>query len=133
MEIGLIDVHLTVEIKNGKVIAQLSFCNRSEKKVYLNKQTMYYNGEVRNDYLEITGDDDVKSDYLGIMANCTRQPDEFVLLEPGEKINASIPLNEFYNLAKGKKYAIQYNAFNPSYLKEQQMIEMQSNIVEVIY
>jgi hypothetical protein len=132
MESGLIDVHLTAELKVEKVIAHLTFCNRSGKKVYLNKQTTYYNGEVRNDYLEITGDDNVKSDYLGIMANCTREPDEFVALAPGEKINVSIPLNEFYKLAKGNKYRIQYSAFNPSFLKEQELMEMQSNEVEII-
>jgi len=133
MESELIDVQLTAELKDEKVIAHLTFCNKSEKKVYLNKQMMYYNGEVRNDYLEITGDNDVIADYLGMMANCTREPDEFVELAPGEKINASFPVSEFYKLAKGNKYRIQYTAFNPSFLKEQQLIEMQSNEVEITY
>src|SRR5687768_17731724 len=130
MESGSIDVQLAVEIKHEKVIADLIFCNKSEKKVYLNKQMMYFNGEVRNDYLEITSDDDdFEPDYLGIIANCTREPDEFISLGPGEKIKASIRLDEFYKLVKGNKYRIQYNAFNPSFLKEQEMMEMQSNEV----
>lgn len=133
MEAGLIEVHLTAEIKDEKVIAHLTFCNRSEKRVYLNKQTMYYDGEVRNDYLEVTGADNIKSDYLGVMANCIREPEEFVVLKPGEKINTSIPLSEFYKLVRGNKYRVQYNAFNPSFLKEQQLMEMQSNEVEIVY
>jgi hypothetical protein len=130
---SLIDVHLTVEIKYEKVIAYLIFSNKSEKRVYLNKQLIYYNGEVRNDYMEITGDSDVNPDYLGLMANCTREPDEFIILEPGEKVNSSIQLNDFYKLSKGNNYLIQYNAFNPSYSNEQQLMEMQSNKIEISY
>lgn len=133
MESGLIDVHLAVEKKDEKVLAHLIFSNKSDGKFYLNKQVMYYNGEVRNDYLEVTGDNDVMVDYLGMMANCTREPEEFVVLAPGEKISVSIPLSDFYKLEKGNNYSIQYNAYNPSLLKAQEMMEMQSNEVEIAY
>ena len=129
----LIEVQLSVEIKDGTVIAHLFFWNKSEKKVYLNKQTMYYNGVVRNSYFEIMNSENIKTAYLGIMANCIRKPEEFVELDPGGKIYSSIQLNNIYRLIKGDNYNIQYSAFNPSFSEDQKLMQMESNKVEITY
>lgn len=133
MESDLIEVQLSVEIKNETVIAHLFFQNKSEGKIYLNKQLIYHEGMVRNNYFEITNNSNNEADYLGIMANCIRKPEEFVELGPDEKIYTTIQLNEYYELIKGCKYNIQYSAFNPSFSEDQELLQMQSNEVEISY
>jgi hypothetical protein len=133
MESNLIDVHLSVEIKEEALVAHLNFQNKSTKKVYLDKQTIYYKGEVRNNYFEIYSNDEEEIDYLGMMANCELLPENFVELEPGKDLKTTIQLNEFYKLDKGDKYSIQYYACNPSFIKEQQLMQMESNKVEITY
>lgn len=134
METDVIEVKLSVEISNTSLIAHLSFRNKSEKNIYANKQVMYYDGRVLNDYFEIRNSKGVKIRYLGVMSNCTRMPDEYIPLGPGETINSSVLLNEAYEIKEGASYKIQYDALNPSFKQEQQpLIEMQSNKVEISY
>lgn len=133
MESDLIEVQLSVEITDETVIAHLLFQNKSERIIYLNKQLIYDDGIARNNYFEITDNSNNEADYLGIMANCIRNPEEFVELGPDEKIHSSIQLNEYYELIKGYKYNIQYYAFNPSFSEDQELMEMQSNKVEISY
>lgn len=134
METDVIEVKLSVEVLNKSVIAHLIFQNQSERNIYANKQLMYYDGMILNDYFEITNSKGNKIRYLGIMSNCTRMPDEYILLAPGETINSSILLSEAYEIKEGASYRIQYDAVNPSFQQEQQqLIEMQSNKVEITY
>lgn len=133
MENDLIEVQLSVDTKKEIIEAYLIFQNKSGKKIYLDKQTIYYNGVVRNNYFEITSKDNDEVDYLGIMANCIRKPEEFVELGLGEKIYSSIQLSDFYKLIKGDKYNIQYSAFNPSFSEDQKLMLMESNKVEIVY
>jgi hypothetical protein len=94
----------------------------------------YYDGEVRNDYFIINDSRSVCVDYLGVTANCTRTPDEYIQLAPGEIINSKIPLDEFYELKEGKKYKIQYYAYNPSIKDERWgLMKMESNKVVISY
>jgi hypothetical protein len=133
MEKGLIEVKLSVE-KNEAVIAHLVFLNKSDKGIYLNKQVSFYDGIVINDYFEIKDSNGISIDYLGIMSNCTKMPDEYLLLKPGEEFSSAISLNEFYGLTKGENYKIQYYAYNPSFKQEQQQtMKMQSNKVKISY
>jgi len=133
MEMDVIEVKLSIE-KNEAVIAHLIFQNKSGKNIYLNKQVMYYNGWVRNSYFEIENSNGVRISYLGIMANCTRMPDEYLILKPAEEVSSAISLKEWYKLTKGESYKIKYYAFNPSFKQEQQQsMEMQSNQVEILY
>ena len=132
---ALIEVKLSVE-KNEAVIAHLVFRNKSEKSIYLNKQVMYYDGQVRNDYFVIEDSDGDEIDYLGMMANCTRTPDEYILLQPGEEISSAISLKEFYELKKGNDYKVQFDAINPGFKEEerqQKSMEMTSNKVKISY
>jgi hypothetical protein len=133
MEENLIDVHLSVEIKEEAMVAHLYFKNNSNKKVHLHKQTIYYNGEVRNNYFEIYNKDEEEMDYLGVMKNCTLRPEDFVELAPGEKLNSTIQLNDYYKIYKGDIYNVRYYAFNPSFLNQQQLMHMESNKVEITY
>lgn len=129
----MIEVKLSIE-NNEAAIAHLIFRNKTEKSVYLNKQVMFYNGEVRNNYVEIKNNNGARVSYLGMMANCTRMPDEYLLLQPGEEISSAISLNQWYKLAKGQDYSVQYYAFNPAFKQEQQpSMEMQSNTVKISY
>jgi hypothetical protein len=134
MEKDIIEVKLSVEVLEKSVIAHLVFRNKSDRNIYANKQLMYYDGWILNDYFEIINSKGIKIRYLGVMSNCTRMPDEYILLGPGEAINTKIALNEAYELKEGDGYKIQYDAFNPSFQQEQQqLIAMQSNIVKISY
>jgi len=135
METPALEVKLSVE-RNEAVIAHLVFRNKSEKSIYLNKQVMYYEGHVRNDYFVIEDSNGDEIDYLGMMANCTRTHDEYILLQPGEEISSAISLKEFYELKKGNNYKVQYDAINPGFKEEhqhQRSMEMTSNKVELFY
>lgn len=130
---GLIEVKLSIE-KNEIAIAHLVFKNISRKSIYLNKQLLYYDGMVINDYFQIKDSNGASVDYLGIMSNCTKMPDEYILLKPDEEISSAISLKEFYRLTKGENYKIQYYGYNPSYKQEQQpSMKMQSNKVKLSY
>jgi hypothetical protein len=133
METDVIEVQLSVE-KNEAVMAHLIFKNKSGRSIFLNKQVMYFNGEVRNNYFEIEKSNGVRVSYLGFMANCTRMPDEYVLLQPEEEISSAVSLKEWYKLIKGENYIVRYYAFNPAMKQaESQLMEMQSNQVEISY
>ena len=133
MEKDLISVQLSVEVKNETVLAHLTFQNKSGKHIYLNKQVMYNNGEVRNNYFKIENSKGIRTRYLGMMANCTRMPDEYLQLEADEIIQSTISLKEAYELKEGENYQIQYYAYNPSYKEEQGITKMQSNKVKISY
>lgn len=133
METDVIEVQLSID-NNEAAIAHLIFRNKTEKIIYLNKQVMFYNGEVRNNYVEIINSKGARVSYLGMMANCTRMPDEYLLLQPDEEISSAISLKQWYRLIKGESYSIQYYAFNPAFKQEQQQsMEMQSNSVKISY
>lgn len=133
MEKELINVQLSVEVNNETVLAHLTFQNKSGKNIYLNKQVMYDNGAIRNNYFKIENSKGERTRYLGMMANCTRLPEEYLQLEDGEIVKSTISLKEAYELKEGENYQIQYYAYNPSYLEEQRITKMQSNKVEISY
>jgi hypothetical protein len=133
METSLIDIKLSIEKKDNSIVANLFFYNSSPEKLYLEKQTIYFDNEVRNNYFEIFDEKETEVDYTGIMAKRLISQEDFIELKPGESIKSSIPLDKYYELNKGSKYIIKYFAFNPSYLKEQSLMQMQSNPVEITY
>lgn len=129
-----VEVKLSIEIKDKSVFAHLIFQNKSENGIYLNKQLTYYEGAVSNDYFKIKDSKGGSVDYLGVMSNCTRMPDEYFQLGPGETVNSTIPLEVFYELKEGGKYNIQYYGYNPTMKGEQpQLMKMQSNKVKISY
>jgi hypothetical protein len=129
-----VEVKLSVEVRNRSVFAHLMFQNESGSSIYLNKQVTYYDGRVRNDYFRIKDSNGANVDYLGVMANCTRLPDEYIQLGPGETVTSTICLEKVYELNEGGKYNIQYYAYNPTLKGEQpQLMKMQSNKVKISY
>lgn len=129
-----VEVKLSIEVKDKSIFAHLVFQNKSDNGIYLNKQVTYYDGSVRNDYFKIQDSKGASVDYLGVMANCTRMPDEYIQLEAGETVNSTIPLEKFYELKEGGSYNVQYYAYNPTLKGEQpQLMKMQSNKVELSY
>ena len=133
MKEKLIDVELLLEQINEGLIAHLSFKNITSKSMYLEKQTIYFNNEVRNTYFEIFDKKGREVDYTGIMAKRLILPEDFIEVNPMGQVKASVSLHEYYKIRKGNKYTIQYYAFNPGYMDLQQLIEMQSNKVEILY
>jgi hypothetical protein len=61
------------------------------------------------------------------------EQEDFIVLTPGQKKETSVLLNEGYELKKGRKYSVQYVAFNPPYLELQELMKMESNKVEIVY
>jgi hypothetical protein len=133
MRTDLIEVKLTVE-QSEAIIAYLTFRKKSEKSIYLNKQVSYYDGRVKNNYFEINNSKWAGISYLGPVMNCTRMPDEYILLQAGEEISSSISLKDWYRLTKGDTYNIRYYAFNLGFKEEQQqLVEMKSNEEKISY
>jgi hypothetical protein len=87
---NLIEVQLSVEQNMNKVLAHLVFRNKSAEKIFLDKQTIYYNGEVRNNYFEILNSDKEEVDYLGRMINCSLLPEDFIELTGGNEIESTV-------------------------------------------
>jgi hypothetical protein len=130
---NMVDVLLQVTKGDNKIEAHLSFKNFSSRNVFLEKQTIYLGGRVRNNYFEITDEKGSEVIYLGMMASRVITSKDFVELSSGEEIKSKIVLSEYYKLEHGNKYLIRYFAYNPSYLSDQPLIEMASNIVEITY
>ena len=129
-----IEVKLSIEVNNKSILAHLIFQNGSDSSIYLNKQLTYFDGRVRNDYFKIIDSKGTSVDYLGVMADCTRTPDEYILLGPGETVNSIIPLETVYELKEGGTYSVQYYGYNPTMKGEQpQLMKMQSNEVKISY
>lgn len=133
MKEKIIDIQLAVDIIQEDAVASISFSNMSSKKYFLDQQTICYNNIVRGAYFKIKNEKGKDVDYEGMLVSRDIDPDYFLMLNPGEVYKAEIKLNELYTLKKGKKYTIQYSAFNPSYLQEQELTRMQSNVTEFVY
>ena len=115
MEKEVLDIHLSVEIKQNITIAHLRFSNNTSNKIYLDRQTICFEIELQRNLFSITNGNDNKMDYVGVMIKRDVEPEDFIVLNGGENKETSVVLNEGYELVKGKKYNIQYIAFNPPY------------------
>ena len=133
MEALLVDIQLTVKINGSEMIAFLCFKNVDSKKLYLDEQTICFDNRVRGNYFKVNDEQGEKVDYIGMLVSREIKPELFVTLNPTEKVEAKISLNEVYELKKGMKYTIQYSTYHPSYLKEQHFAKIESNKVELTY
>jgi hypothetical protein len=129
----LIDIQLTVEVKGSEMIAFLCFKNADSKKIYLDEQTICFDNRVRGNYFKVNDEQGEKVDYIGMFVSREIRPELFVTLNPTEKIETNISLNEVYEIQRGKKYTIQYSTYHPSYLQEQHFAKIESNKVEITY
>lgn len=126
-------MELSVCVIHGELIVHLSLVNNSPDKMYLDEQTICYNGRVRGDFFKIKNEKGKEVDYTGIKVSRDIIPENFFVLNSGEKIESDIKLSEVYELKKGKKYTIQFSTYHPSYLEPQELTKLESNIVEVNY
>ena len=125
-----IEVDLSVAIKENKIIAHLVFSNNTSEKVLLDKFIICYNNRIRNNYFKIFDKSNNRIDYIGPLVKRYITDEDFIYINPGEKIETFIDLNEVYKIKAGKKYTIQYSAYFPTESDDPGIIKVESNLVE---
>jgi hypothetical protein len=131
----LLNVELSVELKNNVVIAHLLFPNNEPNNLYLDKYSICFDSQFRNKVFTISSDKGKEVNYTGMMVKRKMKPEDYIMIKPGENIQTIVTLNDAYSLVKGKKYLIQYSAFNPgSYINsEPVLMKMESSKIEILY
>jgi hypothetical protein len=129
----LLDINLSVSIKESKIVAHLSFTNNTNKKIFLDKLTICYDDEIQNNLFKVIDSNNNRVGYKGVMVKRDVSSEDFIAVDPGEIIENNISLDEVYKVNKGNMYTIQYYAYNPSYMEESELMKLESNIVEVAY
>ena len=134
MEFLVMDVHLSVEIKDDLLVAHLLFLNKSAQKIYLDGMTLCSENKVEREVFTITDEDGKRAAYTGRMLKRSVTPEEYISLNVGEQITTTAVLNNAYRLRKGNNYTIRYAAYNPQALHDDDpLIKMESNKVEIEY
>jgi hypothetical protein len=135
MKTKLLHVELSVELKNHEVIAHLLFPNNETNNLALDKYSICFDGQIRNKVFTIISGSGKEVNYTGMMIKRKMKPEDYITIKSGENIQTIVTLNEAYNLVKGKKYFIQYSAFNPgSYINsEPVLMKMESSKIEILY
>jgi len=134
MEFLVMDVHLSVEIKDDLLVAHLLFLNKSTQKIYLDGMTLCSENKVEREVFTLIDEDGKRAAYTGRMLKRNVTPEEYISLDIGEQLTTTAILNEAYRLRRGNKYIIQYSAYNPQTLHDDDpLIKMESNHVEIAY
>ena len=133
MAVKIIDIELSARVINGQLVAHLCLVNNSSNNMYLDEQTICYNNRVRGDFFKIKNEKCEDVDYTGIKVCRDIKPENFIPLAPAEKLETDINLSDVYELEKGRKYAIQYSTYHPSYLEEEELTKIKSNVIEIVY
>jgi hypothetical protein len=133
MEEKQIDITLSIEQKKDVLVAHLLFFNNASKKYYLDKCTICFDGSFSRNVFTIIDEKGKKVDYIGFMAKRKITPEDFISLEMGESIMTKVILNNGYRLKKGMKYNIRFSVYNLDYMRIQDIMLIESNIVEVVY
>jgi len=128
-----INVQLSIEIKDREVLAHLLFSNNTTNRLYIDRYTTCLDGQFRNEVFQISDERGRKISYTGPLVKRKIKREDFVLLEVGENVSSTVTLNEVYSLTKGKKYLIQFSAFNPGLEDDGPLVDMESNMVKVLY
>jgi hypothetical protein len=133
MEEKVVDINLSVVVHGELMLAQLIFFNNTSDKIFLDNQTICVDNKTRRNVFVITDEQNKKIDYIGMMVKRIVVPEDFISLNPGEKIVSTIQLNDVYKLKKGHQYIIQYSVYHPTYMDEEGFTKIESNKVEVVY
>ena len=134
MEFLLMDVHLSLEIKDDLLVARLLFFNKSPQKIYLDGMTLCSENKVERDVFTIIDEEGREVAYTGKMLKRSVMPEEFISLDVGGQVITTAALNSAYRLRKGNIYIIQYAAYNPETLHDDDpLIKMESNKVNIAY
>jgi hypothetical protein len=126
------EINISIEKRQDGLVAHLTFFNNTNNDLYLDQQTICSDIKLQRNLFSIL-EQKKRLEYVGMMVKRVVEPEDFIVLNSGQKIETSVLLNEGYELKKGRKYSIQYIAFNPSYLELQDLMKMESNKVEVLY
>jgi hypothetical protein len=127
-----IDVQLAVEVKDEIVLAHLHFTNVSTEQIRLDTWAIFADKKIRNDYFKIFDEKNKEVDYTGMLVKRMFRPEDYIVFNAGEKIEASIEIQSVYELLKGKKYIINYFTYHPASL-DRGLIQLESNTVEFSY
>lgn len=126
------EINLSVEKRQDDLIAHLTFFNNTANDLYLDQQTICFDIGLQRNVFSIL-EQKKRLEYVGMMVKRDVEPEDFIVLNAGQKKETRVLLNEGYELKKGRRYSIQYIAFNPPYLKLQELMKMESNKVELSY
>jgi hypothetical protein len=133
MQKEFVDIHLAIQVLDGRMSAHLQFFNNNSNEIYLDTKTICVSGETTRSVFEITDENNNKVKYIGWLEKRIVVPEDFISLKSGEKIETTIILNEVYKVIKGHKYTIQFSVYHPSYNDEGDLNKIESNPVEITY
>ncbi len=135
MGLLLFKVKLSVELKGNKLEACLEFQNNTSSNLYLDGMTLCSENKIDRDMFVITDENGKKISYTESIKNREISAEDFILLNKGDQFKSIVSINDAYDVTKGKKYRIQYNTYNPGSYdpKDETLIKMESNIVEVAF
>jgi hypothetical protein len=128
-----LNIDLSIEVVNDNVIAVVIFSNNLSNIVYLDGWTIGIHEILNRSVFHVTDVNDNVVPYYGMMASRIVTPEDFISLNPKERIQTKITVNKDYNLVKGQKYIIRYSAYNPACPGKQPNLELRSNKVEITY
>ena len=132
MDISFIKVELSVAKKDRKIFANLTFSNNSFEIVSLDKLRICHGNKIQNSLFKIFDEKKRMIDYDGPMVKRFITAEDFIMIDPGQKIETSVQLDNVYELKIGKKYTIQYSAYLNNNLKDSGIEKIESNVVEVV-
>lgn len=133
LETKPLDVHLSVEVNNDDVIADVIFSNNGSSVILLDSWTICEDSVVRSNVFNIVDENNSHALYHGMIVNRKVLPDDFVTLNPGMSMQTKINLNKDYEFTRLHKYFIRFCAYNPAFLDKQPRLELLSNKVEITY
>ena len=128
-----IKVDLTLTIKENSLLAHLVFSNNTSNELLLDKFLICYNNSIRKNLFKVFDDKNHEVDYLGPYVKRFITEEDYILLNPGEKMETIVSLNEAYEVKNGKRYTIQYSAYHPTDIEGSEITKIESNSVEIVY
>lgn len=132
MAVRFIDVDLSVIIDESRILAHLEFSNNTADKLLLDKFIICYNNRIRNNFFKVIDENGCRIDYVGPLVKRYITSEDFMFVQPGEKIVSNVSLENVYKMVNGKKYTVQYSAYHPTDIEEQGIIKVESNVVNVV-
>jgi len=129
----IIEVDLTLAVKENRLLAQLVFSNNTSNKLLLDKFLICYNNSIRNNLFKVFDDENREVDYIGPYVKRFITEEDYISVPPGEKVETSVALNEVYEVKSGKRYKIQYSAYHPVNIEGSEITRVESNPVEIVF
>jgi len=133
MDKSPVSVKLEVKPTPDDLVATLMFQNVSDRTIHLDKYSVCLTEDQTMRLFEIVDQHGKALKYTGLMIKRKFNGNDFVGLEPGSSLKATVTLSKWYDFHDGShEYSVTYKAFNHSYEKET-LFNMTSNTVVVTY